>query len=58
MITPGCAFTFDGMKQTLHAIDGSIKLKKTAVLTKVSCPILIQPKGLTFRRITGLPKGF
>ena len=36
MITPGCAFTFDGMKQTLRAVDENITLHKVASLLKVS----------------------
>jgi hypothetical protein len=34
MITPGCSFTFDGLKQTLRAIKDTVKINKVEQLTR------------------------
>jgi len=34
MISPGCSFTFAGLKQTLRAIDGDIELRKAVKLKR------------------------
>ena len=34
MITPGCSYTFDGMKQTMLAVNSQVKMQKVRHLTR------------------------